>query len=178
MPNEPSETRTNSLLKLTICIAAATLASGIIACKSEHKLTQAEASAIIHQHERDQMARELEQQAADKLTDPDSVRFRKLILYNERVPGVPIDVLEGNYALCGEINAKNRMGGYVGYREFVSITSIQGGTGRHVDGTSDVSFDQSEEFRPDKLFSVFRQQMCRGNAEPIDSPNLPAQGDQ
>lgn len=43
----------------------------------------------------------------DRLKDPESARFR-----NERA-------LEGGERVCGEVNAKNAMGGYVGYSAFV-----------------------------------------------------------
>lgn len=47
----------------------------------------------------------MQREISDMMRDPESTRFRKL----ERIGG----------ALCGEINAKNGMGGYVGYRRFV-----------------------------------------------------------
>lgn len=46
----------------------------------------------------------------DNLNDPDSAKLRKLMYFN--------DVNNKMQILCGEINAKNRMGGYVGYRKF------------------------------------------------------------
>lgn len=42
---------------------------------------------------------------ADRFADPDSAKFRKVF------------VIKGT--VCGEVNAKNLMGGYVGYRRFV-----------------------------------------------------------
>lgn len=47
-----------------------------------------------------------------KLNDPDSAKFR-----NERLVG-PLTLKGG--LLCGEVNAKNAMGGYVGYRKFAA----------------------------------------------------------
>lgn len=41
------------------------------------------------------------------LKDPDSAKFRGLFLSNKNLP-----------TLCGEMNAKNSYGGYVGYRKF------------------------------------------------------------
>lgn len=43
---------------------------------------------------------------ADKLTDPDSARFK----------GAFVDK---SGAVCGEFNAKNKVGGYVGFRRFL-----------------------------------------------------------
>ena len=48
--------------------------------------------------------------AAENLKDPASAQFRALKL------------IPGNDALCGQINAKNSFGGYVGFRAF-SVTS-------------------------------------------------------
>lgn len=50
---------------------------------------------------------------ADELSDPDSAKFRKLYI-SEFVNAKG----ESYLYLCGEINAKNKMGGYVGYRQF------------------------------------------------------------
>lgn len=44
---------------------------------------------------------------ADQLKDPDSAKFRKVAIVRKSV--------------CGEINAKNSMGGYVGYRRFMVV---------------------------------------------------------
>lgn len=51
----------------------------------------------------------------DRLKDPDSAKFRKLTWKT------PIDK-HGNkiVVLCGEVNAKNAMGGYTGYSKFFS----------------------------------------------------------
>lgn len=46
-----------------------------------------------------------------KLTDPDSAKFRNVIVVAK--PGQA-------KAVCGEVNAKNRMGGYAGYKRFIS----------------------------------------------------------
>jgi hypothetical protein len=43
------------------------------------------------------------------LTDPESARFRSLVVTKNNT----------GKTLCGEINAKNRVGGYVGYRRFL-----------------------------------------------------------
>lgn len=48
------------------------------------------------------------------MADPDSAQFR-----DERYFG---DWTGRNGILCGQVNAKNRMGGYVGYRWFTSTS--------------------------------------------------------
>ncbi|UUZ68093.1 hypothetical protein LP416_27900 [Polaromonas sp. P2-4] len=47
----------------------------------------------------------------DELKDPESARFRNLITAR--------DVF-----LCGEVNAKNAMGGYVGFKRFVALGEV------------------------------------------------------
>ena len=49
---------------------------------------------------------------SDRLKDPDSVQFRNV------VKG-PTDK-SGKYVLCGELNAKNSMGGYGGFVGFLT----------------------------------------------------------
>jgi hypothetical protein len=48
--------------------------------------------------------------AAAMMKDPDSARFRL----------VTVKKLDGARFVCGEINAKNSYGGYVGYQRFLS----------------------------------------------------------
>ena len=49
---------------------------------------------------------ELKTAVAAKMVDPGSATFRAL------------SVKVADFAYCGEVNAKNRMGGYVGYQKF------------------------------------------------------------
>lgn len=53
----------------------------------------------------------LRQGVTTQLKDPSSVQFR-----SERI----IEI-HGEKVLCGEMNAKNALGGYVGFRRFVSM---------------------------------------------------------
>lgn len=46
--------------------------------------------------------------ARDQLTDPDSTEFRDLYFHK----------YFGMQVMCGELNSRNRMGGYVGFRPF------------------------------------------------------------
>jgi len=50
------------------------------------------------------------------LSDPDSAQFRSERLFS----GWTLD----NSALCGEVNTRNRMGGYVGYAHFTVVAEI------------------------------------------------------
>jgi hypothetical protein len=47
---------------------------------------------------------------ADQTRDPEAARFRRTFVVR--------NPLEDNDALCGEMNAKNAYGGYVGYQPF------------------------------------------------------------
>ena len=48
------------------------------------------------------------------LNDPDSAIFRNAVVARESIPDKGIEYVY----VCGEVNAKNRMGGYVGYNEY------------------------------------------------------------
>ena len=50
-----------------------------------------------------------EERVSGSLKDPESARFRRVF------------VSPHGRAVCGEINAKNSMGGYVGFRRFIVI---------------------------------------------------------
>jgi len=63
--------------------------------------------------QREKLETELKGKAAHDLRDPSSAQFRNL-----RV----VDGANGPY-LCGEINAKNNSGGYVGFKPFAAYTS-------------------------------------------------------
>ena len=60
----------------------------------------------------------LKGQIQDQLIDPDSALFRNVHFYP------PVHNAHGHYALCGELNAKNRMGGYTGYTPFLSVMYV------------------------------------------------------
>lgn len=52
---------------------------------------------------------EVKRRVLDRLNDPGSAQFREVKLYAKSGAG------------CGEVNAKNRMGGYVGFTLFVAF---------------------------------------------------------
>jgi hypothetical protein len=56
----------------------------------------------------------LKAQVLRQLTDPDSAQWRDLHYYGDWTPSGGL--------LCGEVNAKNAMGGYAGYRTFIVDT--------------------------------------------------------
>lgn len=62
---------------------------------------------------------ELRKPVLERLSDPDSAKFRnEWLLFGWSEWSV-----KGNI-LCGEVNAKNRMGGYTGYVKFSSNSGI------------------------------------------------------
>lgn len=64
---------------------------------------------------------ELRKPVLAELSDPDSALFR-----NERIGG---NWLVTGSILCGEVNSKNRMGGYIGYMPFTSWGKISADIG-------------------------------------------------
>ena len=59
---------------------------------------------------------------AANLSDPGSATFQAI---SEQVK---------DFAYCGEVNAKNRMGGYVGFRKFYAVRQSTGGWIVEIDG--------------------------------------------
>lgn len=59
---------------------------------------------------------ELRKPVLERLSDPDSAKFR-----NEWLASGWTAWRTETSILCGEVNAKNRMGGYVGYVKFSSV---------------------------------------------------------
>jgi hypothetical protein len=51
---------------------------------------------------------------AEAMRDPDSTKFRDVVAYNKN-------------GVCGEVNAKNAYGGYVGYKRFMVTTAARSG---------------------------------------------------
>jgi hypothetical protein len=65
---------------------------------------------------RDNAIRYLKSIVAKKLTDPDSAKFRDATLYRSlRDDGGP-----PGYTLCGEVNTRNKFGGYTGFTSFIA----------------------------------------------------------
>ena len=63
------------------------------------------------------LIQELRKPILSELTDPDSAKFRGETIVS------PWTVSDS--VLCGEVNAKNQMGGYVGYKRFFVWTSMK-----------------------------------------------------
>lgn len=55
---------------------------------------------------------------AGRMNDPSSLQYRKLRVVNETVQGKALTIA------CGEFNAKNKMGGYVGFQTFAYETTV------------------------------------------------------
>lgn len=77
---------------------------------------------------------------AERVTDPGSLQYRKM-----RVVAGEADGSNG-LMLCGQYNAKNRLGGYVGYKDFIYdprkklLVSLGGNFFSDIDG--DFSLDE------------------------------------
>lgn len=55
--------------------------------------------------------RQVLERVRNSLTDPASAQFK--------------DVVVGDYFVCGRVNAKNRMGGYIGFQRFLAYRYIE-----------------------------------------------------
>lgn len=67
----------------------------------------------------------IEAEVAKALLDPESARFR----YERGLPMPPTKTEDGKevVAYCFEVNAKNRMGGYVGFTTAIAVLEFSGG---------------------------------------------------
>lgn len=86
----------------------------------------------------------LQQVVAEMMRDPEATRFRRVYVWNG--------------ALCGELNAKNGMGGYVGYQNFVYTNGKL-----TLEPSSAYSSDLeklSQQMEAKLDFSRLRSQMC------------------
>ena len=63
---------------------------------------------------------DLKRMATQNFFDPDSAKFRNLTGHGLKSDGTGSQMM---VALCGEVNAKNRSGGYVGYKRFLATIS-------------------------------------------------------
>lgn len=69
---------------------------------------------------------ELRKPVLERLSDPDSAKFRnEWLLFGWSEWGV-----KGNI-LCGEVNAKNHMGGYAGYVKFKATAGLNADLGNN-----------------------------------------------
>jgi hypothetical protein len=62
----------------------------------------------------------------ESLNDPESAKLRKLMYFDDKANNMKV--------LCGEINAKNRMGGYVGYEKFFIASNGRNDIGQNDHG--------------------------------------------
>lgn len=67
---------------------------------------------------------------SEKLSDPSSAQFR-----NERSK-------EGGW-VCGEVNAKNAFGGYIGFKRYTVIWKDAGGQDVAIEGDNETSLDRA-----------------------------------
>lgn len=92
------------------------------------------------------------------LSDPDSAKFR-----NDRIA-------KSGY-LCGEINAKNRMGGYIGFKKFIAGT----GERNYIEGDGLLSTPSpSDQEMLSRVARDFDEQRLKWK---MDGVNLPEQSE-
>lgn len=116
------------MFRISLLLLAAAFAAAPVAAKSGY-------GAFVSQAKK---------QMAAELKDPDSAKFRNLAVYQ---PATGQGV-----ALCGEVNAKNAYGAYVGFRKFVSAGEL------------------AEVEQPDGggLYSVLGQSLCSKRLASVD----------
>lgn len=89
----------------------------------------AEMGAYAARHGREQATEKSLESVKRQLKDPESARFQNIRL----------SAYNGGLVLCGELNAKNSYGGYVGFRRFVAGTisaTMQETDRRHPDSAA------------------------------------------
>jgi len=92
------------LIIATVCMLLAVSAAFAVGSKAKPKAPSPEEAQLAADT---QMTDAAKTRLARGLTDPDSAKFRDVFISPRRG------------AVCGQINAKNRMGGYVGFRRFI-----------------------------------------------------------
>lgn len=96
-------------------------------------------------------AKRAKQVAASRMKDPASAQFRTLV----------VSRASGERALCGEINAKNAFGAYVGFRPFIADED----GAKFMADSNDVNAVGAGEMTRD-LFLTFMKLQC-------DTPRVP-----
>lgn len=98
------------------------------------------------------------QAAADRvsqrLKDPSSAQFRNLTYHN--INGFA-------HVVCGEVNAKNAMGGYAGFRPFIVVQKRSGSNQSDFDPKADMRVDVSDERNCQEVVARYseREQVIR-----------------
>ena len=106
----------------------------------------------------------------NKFKDPDSVQIRNPVLYTTQfVFEDGVTRFNGQYGLCGEVNAKNSYGGYVGFRRFYSWLTVNpdGGIG---DISSSVDNSKDKDYFAQRIKDLFEQgykEVCENKEKPV-----------
>lgn len=113
----PNKARTSFITYLVLVIFA-----GIIFAAATDEKTPEELAARAESDARHAVVFNGKQAVKSRLNDPDSAQFGDVV-YVKKQGGVA--------AACGSVNAKNKLGGYVGAKKFVSlgsssVTAIEG----------------------------------------------------
>lgn len=103
---------------------------------------------------------------SDKLPDPESTEFRNLKRVSQRAQAGSTTT-----AICGEINAKNRVGGYDGYRRFFYVLALKAAPFDHKGIITGPAFKQGDwEIIADDLSSpaAFQEASMRDQSDWIE----------
>lgn len=103
-------------------------------------------------HENEAKARVLKQ-----MFDPTAATFKNVHTYKKN---------DGGWTVCGDVNGKNRFGGYVGYERFVVVDSNPEVFLEHGKGDSDLSEKYGDEAVSAVVNALF-DKLC---ADGVDEP--------
>ena len=104
---------------LKLRAVALVVAVALVGCGGESGQQEAKATTTAGRAEEKAPPNAIVMMAAEKavrakLSDPETARFRNVVVREQA---------SGTKAVCGEVNAKNKMGGYAGYEGFISAGS-------------------------------------------------------
>lgn len=102
--NAPTRAPGNTSIVVAILIAGLLVAAALLYSKGAFRFNSSE---------EDPIQVEMQNAVLAELTDPGSAEFR--------------NVRKSTIGYCGEVNAKNRMGGYVGFKAFTTYKDSQTG---------------------------------------------------
>lgn len=100
----------------------------------------------------------------NKLKDPESALFKDVQLYSSVILRQDRTRIPITYTLCGRVNAKNAMGGYVGYRGFYAETSFVG------EGWVYVWIYDGESEQQQRFFAKTIEEKCKDEVKPGPNP--------
>ena len=107
-PTWENPIKRSRFLPLALCILISASMNGCGKSKQEIEALAAQESALALKKQEDAITASFQAQTAQHLKDPAAAQFAKVRMNTAKT------------ALCGQVNAKNSYGGYVGFRDFIT----------------------------------------------------------